>query len=162
MTRLLTNRGVAASTVAAAILVSTPLIMFFEGHREVGYRDIVGIATSCWGHTGPDAVVGRRYSRSECEGQLAADVNRHAAEIRPCIRVDVPVESYAAFTSFAFNVGTGAFCRSSLLRKLNAGDLAGACNGLMAWTYAGKPPKRIKGLVNRRVKERALCLKGAA
>lgn len=158
MARTLTPKGVTAGAMAAAALVATPLIMVFEGHREIGYRDIVGVPTSCYGHTGPDAVVGRRYSRSECDSQLAKDVASHAAGIRSCITVAVPKESLAAFVSFSFNVGVNAFCGSSLARKLNAGDLRGACNGLSAWVYAGG--KRVKGLESRRAKERELCLKG--
>ena len=61
-----------------------------------------------------------------------------------------------AYTLFAYNVGGSAFCGSSLLKKLNAGDHAGACNGLMAWDVAGG--KRIKGLTNRRDYERRMCL----
>lgn len=158
--RTLTPKGVTAATMAGAIALATPLIMMFEGNRPVGYRDIVGVPTSCYGHTGPDAIVGKRYTPDECNTQLAKDVASHAAGIRACIKVDVPKDSLAAFISFSFNVGVGGFCRSSLARKLNAGDLVGACNGLSAWVYAGG--KRIRGLENRRAKERALCLKGAA
>lgn len=158
MARTLTPKGVTAGAIAGAIVLATPLIMYWEGHRPVGYRDIVGVPTSCWGHTGPDVVVGKRYTRDECDSQLAKDVAIHAAGIRSCIRVEVPKESLAAFVSFSFNVGVTGFCRSSLARKLNAGDLKGACNGLSAWVYAGG--KRVKGLENRRAKERELCLKG--
>jgi lysozyme len=74
------------------------------------------------------------------------------------IHVDVPVESFAAFTSFAFNVGVRGFCGSKVARMLNAGDLAGACAGMDAWVYAGG--RRVQGLVNRRRQERALCERG--
>ena len=64
----------------------------------------------------------------------------------------------AAFLSFAFNVGNGAFCGSTLTRKANAGDMPGACAELSRWTYAGG--KQMPGLVIRRAAERQLCERG--
>ena len=149
----------AGGAVGAAALIAIPILMALEGDgNRIGYRDIVGVATSCYGHTGADVVVGRRYTREECRGQLATDVAKHAEGIRACIKVDVPVESFAAFTSFAFNVGVRGFCGSKVARMLNAGDLAGACAGMDAWVYAGG--RRVQGLVNRRRQERALCERG--
>lgn len=152
-----------AGAFAAAIAVATPVIMAWEGDGgRVGYRDIVGVATSCYGHTGPDVVVGKRYTATECRGQLSKDVAKHAEGIRACIKVAVPVESFAAFTSFSFNVGVAGFCRSTVNRKLNAGDLAGACAGLSAWDKARVNGKLqpVRGLTRRRAAERALCEKG--
>lgn len=56
---------------------------------------------------------------------------------RSLIKVDIDDNTRAAIYSFAYNVGTGAFARSTMLKKLNAGDIAGACNELKRWTYAG-------------------------
>lgn len=143
----------------AAVLAAMPLIAWFEGDGgRVGYRDIVGVPTYCYGGTGSGAVVGKRYSAAECQDQLARDVRRHAEAIAPCIKVAVPVQSHAALVSFAYNVGPTAFCRSTVARRLNAGDLAGACAGLSAWTWAGG--REVRGLVRRRAKERALCEQG--
>ena len=61
----------------------------------------------------------------------------------------------AAFLSFAFNVGNGAFCSSTLVRKANTGDMPGACSELSKWVYAGG--KQLPGLVKRRAAERAMC-----
>ena len=55
----------------------------------------------------------------------------------------------------AFNVGNARFCSSTLARKANAGDMAGACAELSRWTYAGGKP--LPGLVKRRATERAIC-----
>lgn len=148
--------GVAGVLIAAAAAV--PLIAEFEGWESVGYRDPVGISTSCVGHTGSDAIVGRRYTDQECAAQLAEDAVKHGVEIGPCLPAELPMETRAAFTSFAFNVGSGAFCRSTLSRKARAGDLAGACAELSKWTFAGG--KQLPGLVRRRKAERALCEKG--
>jgi lysozyme len=67
--------------------------------------------------------------------------------------------TYDAIVSFTFNVGEGNLRRSTLLRKLNAGDIVGACNELPRWNKAGG--RVLPGLVKRRAEERALCLEGA-
>lgn len=134
--------------------------MSAEGHRNVGYRDVVGIPTYCYGGTGAAAVVGKVYTDAQCNSQLGADVRSHADGISACIKVATPAPSLAAFISFSYNVGVGGFCRSSVARNLNAGDLKDACAGLSAWVFAGG--RRVQGLVNRRASERALCERGLA
>jgi lysozyme len=89
------------------------------------------------------------------ESQLA---EKGAAVLR-CTKVPISQNEYDAYTLFAYNVGTAAFCGSSLLKKLNQGDHVGACDGLLAWDYAGG--KRVLGLTRRRQFERSVCLGGA-
>lgn len=151
-----TSKQVAATLTAAAASVS--LIAAWEGYQPTGYRDIVGVATDCYGRTGSDVKVGVRSSDEKCHTELARDVLNHALAIQPCIKVDVPQPSMAAFISFSYNVGAPAFCHSTLVRKLNAGDLAGACAELSRWDMAGG--KHVRGLARRRAQERALCEEG--
>lgn len=153
--------AMAAAGATLAIALATPLVMSLEGDGDrIGYLDVVRVPTACWGHTGDGVVVGRRYAEAECRRFLDADLRRHADGIARCIHVDVPPESLAAFVSFSFNVGVDGFCRSSIARRLNEGDLGRACAGLSAWVLAGRPPRRIRGLVNRRAAERRLCEQG--
>ncbi|MDX5559620.1 glycoside hydrolase family protein [Escherichia coli] len=63
-----------------------------------------------------------------------------------------------ALYSFVYNVGAGNFRTSTLLRKINQGDIKGACDQLRRWTYAGG--KQWKGLMTRREIEREICLWG--
>ena len=147
-----------AGAIAMAVAAVLPLIKQEEGLRTVGYRDLVGVPTFCYGGTGRQAVVGRTYTLPACQTQVAQDALKHAQAIAPCIHVAIPPESFAAFISFSYNVGAGGFCRSSIVRHLNAGDLKDACAGLSAYVYAGG--KRVQGLVNRRAQERALCERG--
>ena len=150
-----------AAAAGLAIALATPLVMRLEGDGDrIGYLDVVRTPTACWGHTGTGVVVGRRYSAAECRRFLDNDLRRHADGIARCIRVDVPPQSLAAFVSFSFNVGVDGFCRSSIARDLNRGDLRRACAGLSAWVLAGRPPRRLRGLVNRRAAERRLCEQG--
>ncbi len=72
--------------------------------------------------------------------------------------VKVPLNEYqrAALYSFTYHVGSGAFSKSTLLKKLNAGDQDGACEELRRWGYAGG--MKFRGLMNRRDMERSMCL----
>lgn len=80
--------------------------------------------------------------------------------MRKCLKAPdaIPDKPYTAFLSLSYNIGTGAFCGSTVARRANAGDLKGACNAIPAWNRAGG--KVVKGLVNRRAEERAICLEG--
>lgn len=138
----------------AAVTIST--VSLLEGRSNDPYKDIVGVWTVCDGETN---VKMRRYSDAECDAMLRSSLVKYGNGVLNCINVPISQNQHAAFTSFAYNVGVPAFCKSSLLKKLNAGDYVGACNGLLAWTYAGG--KYVQGLANRRKVEQRLCLKGS-
>lgn len=144
------------SLVAGSLAMAVSVVGYFEGRQLIGYVDPVGIPTVCYGHTAT-AVVGQARSAAECEALLQQDlgialaaVDRHLPNLPPATR--------AAMGSFVYNVGTGAFQSSTLLRKAKAGDLVGACNELPRWVYAGG--RVLNGLVRRRAAERELCLEG--
>lgn len=147
--------GAGAVAIAAAMLGGHDGL---EGRRYIPYRDVAGVLTVCDGHTGKDIIPGKRYTDAECDALLDKDLKRVKAQVDPLIKVSIPESERAAFYSFAYNVGTGAFARSTLLKKLNAGDHAGACNELKRWTYAGG--RQWKGLVTRREIEREVCTWG--
>lgn len=126
-----------------------------EGRRYYAYQDIVGVWTVCDGHTGADIRRGHRYSDKECDNLLKADLRKVANAIDPLIKVRIHEPTRAALYSFTYNVGSGAFASSTLLKKLNAGDVPGACKELQRWTYAGG--KQWKGLISRREIERQVC-----
>ncbi|ELC4316200.1 lysozyme [Salmonella enterica] len=150
--KMLLAGGASAVAIAAAMLGSHDGL---EGRRYVPYRDVAGVLTICDGHTGKDIIPGRRYNDAECDALLNKDLAQVAARIDPLIKVSIPNSERAALYSFAYNVGTGAFAKSTLLKKLNAGDHTGACNELKRWTYAGG--RQWKGLVTRREIEREVC-----
>ncbi len=147
--KLITKVGAAT---AALLLSAVPV---FEGTVLKTYRDPVDVLTSCSGHTGPELRMGQRWTPEQCQEQLTADLLKHADALK-CIKTEMTDGQKAAFVSFAYNVGSGAFCGSTLARKANAGDMPGACAELSRWTFAGG--KQLPGLVKRRQVERALCL----
>ncbi|KGH22978.1 lysozyme [Comamonas testosteroni] len=144
---------------AGAAALAVPLVQHYEGTVFSTYRDPVGIITACTGHTGPELKMGQTYTREQCEEMLYKDLAKHADALS-CVRAPLTDGQRAAFLSFAFNVGDDAFCRSTLVRKANAGDINGACAELSRWTYASG--KQLPGLVRRRAAERQLCEQGLA
>src|SRR5690606_8856349 len=92
-----------------------------------GYKDPIGIVTACAGHTAT-AVLGRPYSREECNSLLRADLVEHAEGVLGCTPgLQGRTYQLAAAVSFAYNVGVGAYCRSTMARLNNAGQYAAAC-----------------------------------
>ena len=148
-----------ATIGGAAVVLSVPLVQKYEGTVLRSYRDPVGIVTACTGHTGPELKMGQTYTRQECEEMLYKDLAKHADALA-CVSQPLTDGQRAAFVSFAFNVGEGAFCGSTLVRKANAGDIDGACAELSRWIYAGG--KQLPGLIKRRAAERQLCEAGLA
>lgn len=131
-----------------------------EGLSLVGYRDIAGVETYCYGQTGPEAVAGRVYPRELCE-KLLSESGRKAWDAADRY-VTPPMQPWQqiAFASHIYNFGEGAFARSTMLRKFNAGDVIGACNELPRWNKARVRGelRPVRGLIIRREKERLLCM----
>jgi len=156
------RKGLIGSVSAGAIAVASMLITGptgndgLEGMRSVPYKDVVGVKTVCFGHTGADIIPWKHYSDAECKSILEADLQKVAKQIDPYITKPIPVATRGALYSFAYNVGARSFQTSTLLRKINTGDTKGACDALRNWTYAGG--KKWQGLVNRREIEREVCL----
>ncbi|SQC08971.1 phage lysozyme [Klebsiella pneumoniae] len=119
--------AIAGGSGAIAIASSCCNADGLEGRRYYAYQDIVGVWTVCDGHTGADIRRGHRYTDRECDNLLKADLRKVASAIDPLIKVRIPDPTRAALYSFTYNVGSGAFASSTMLKKLNAGDVPGAC-----------------------------------
>ena len=155
------KKGGAAGAVTALGLMAVAFVGNWEGLRLYAYQDVIGVWTACYGET-RGIKPGMKFTRDQCDVMFIEGLADFERGMRGCLaRPDaIPHETYVAFLSFTYNVGTGAFCRSTLRRKADAGDLRAACDELPKWVNAGG--RRIKGLVNRRRDERRLCLTGLA
>lgn len=149
------KQKVAAVASAGAVSIAITVIGYFEGVRYEPYRDVAGILTVCYGHTGNDIIQNRIYTQQECDALLQKDFIKIQRQVDALVKVSLDNHTQASLYSFAFNVGITAFARSTLLNKLNAGDKHGACEEMKRWVYAGG--KVWKGLINRREMESALC-----
>lgn len=135
--------------------IALTMVASFEGLRQAAYLDPVGIPTICFGET-KGVRLGQRATLEQCSAMLAGSLELANHAVNDCIRAPLPDYRRAALVSFAYNVGQGSLCGSTLARKLNAGDVAGGCDELLRWTYA--KGIRLPGLVKRRAVERNMCL----
>jgi lysozyme len=135
------------------------LIKQFEGCRLSAYRDVSGVLTVGWGHTGKDVTKGLTITQARADTLLRQDLNEFVIGVNQCVKVPINQNQFDALVSFAYNVGLGALRTSTLLEKLNEKDYMGAANELDKWVHSGG--KVIQGLVTRRNAEQALFLKSA-
>jgi lysozyme len=155
---------IAASLVVAAVAIATPFIKQDEGLVLVAAPDPVGIPTMCYGET-LDVMLGMTKTKAECDAIADKRINGFAWGVANKLSHPVPSKTLAAHIRFAYNIGIGGYSKSQVLRKTNAGDIAGGCEAMMNWYTAGGRDCRIKknncyGLIKRREAERALCLSG--
>ena len=136
------------------------LIKQWEGLKLNAYRDVAGVLTIGHGHTSaagiPKVREGMRISDKEAEDILKADLRKFEDRVSRLVKVPLTDNQFAVLVSFDFN--TGALHKSTLLKKLNAGDYDAVPAELMKWVNAGG--KRVQGLVNRRAAEAGLWAKG--
>lgn len=137
------------------------LVTGFEGRVLKVYPDPVSGSTPwtyCDGLT-QNPQFGHAYTHAECDTETAALIVKVDAKVQACVGRSMPDKVRAVFDSLAWNIGTGAFCGSTLVKKAGAGDFVGACNQLPRWNRAGG--KVIPGLSFRRGEELKICLEGA-
>jgi len=131
------------------------LIKRFEGLKLEAYRDSVGIPTIGYGHTHGvkmgDVIAGEQADKYLREDLLVAELT-----INTNVKVKLTQNQFDALASFVFNLGSGNFVKSTLLKKLNAGDFAGAADEFGKWVNAGG--KKLSGLVKRRAAEREVFI----
>lgn len=146
--------GIGAAGTIAVAAIATPFIGGWEGLETKPYYDIGGVLTVCYGET--EDVEDRTYTREQCEMMLQQRAMEFHAQAMAKVDKELPITMQAAVTSFAYNVGIDAFGRSTLLKKINRGDLYGACQELDRWVYVGRT--YVRGLANRRAAEKRLCV----
>jgi GH24 family phage-related lysozyme (muramidase) len=134
------------------------LIKAHEGLRLHAYLCPAGVWTIGYGHTSaagePTVVKGMRITNAEADSILRRDLAAFERGVARRVKVGLTQNQFDALVSFAFNVGLGAFERSTLLRKLNAGRYGDVPAELMKWTRGGG--RELPGLVNRRRDEAGL------
>ena len=150
------------------ISITSELVKRWEGEHKIngwhtGYLDTIAepdLPTACYGHT-ETALVGKRYTQEQCDSLLAADLVTYRDGIRDAftqttINYRITPRRGAAYTSFTYNVGIRAASKSTSVRRLNRGDIEGACDALTWWNKSGG--RVVRGLVNRRNAEFEYCI----
>jgi len=132
----------------------------FEGLRLTAYKDCAGVLTIGYGHTGPDVVAGLVIDEARAEELLRDDLREAVDYVNRAVTAAITQNQFDALVDFCFNVGCGAFEKSTLLRKVNAADFAGASAQFALWVHAGG--EVVAGLVRRRKMEAEMFLNHSA
>jgi lysozyme len=174
------NGGLVALVGAGAAVMLATLIPHDESGREVvatvaqdgslqvrhisgpqylrAYRDLVGVLTVCDGDT-KNVRPGMVETEAGCTARLERQLVAHAKPVLACVPgLKGRDNQLVASVSLAYNIGTTGFCRSTAAREFNAGRWRAGCDAFLRWDKAGG--KVVRGLTERRKRERALCLKG--
>lgn len=119
------------SPIGAAVLIAR------EGRRLSAYQDSTGIWTIGIGHTsaaGPPLVTpGLRLTEAACDAVFRRDLARFVRRVAEAVPGTLPDHAFDALVSLCFNIGPAAFARSTVLRRLKAGDRAGAAEAILLW-----------------------------
>jgi lysozyme len=150
--------GVAADSQRKIGPEGIALIKQFEGCELTAYKDPVGILTIGYGSTGPHVKPGMTITEAEAEALLRKDLSRFEAAVEK-LAGTASQGQFDAMVSLAFNIGEGAFGKSTLLKLHKTGNYPGAASEFGKWVRAGG--KVLKGLVRRRAAEAELYRKGS-
>jgi lysozyme len=143
---------VAALALSAAGLVG---LVSYEGYTDRAVIPIPGDVPTIGFGTTAGVRMGDRTTPPVALGRALRDVQKFEGAIKQCVTAPLHQWEYDAYTQLSYNIGAKAFCGSTLVRKLNAGDYAGACAEISRWDRAGG--RVVRGLTVRRAAERALC-----
>lgn len=157
--------GVAALAFSLAGAVA---LMQDEGFTSRAVQPLPGDAWTI-GHgtttraDGSPVQPGDTVTPTEAVAHMVRDVARFEGALHDCVRAPLTQGEYDVYTRHAYNIGAGAFCSSTLVRRLNAGDYAGACGEILRWRfYRGRdcslPGSGCAGLWLRRQRDHAACL----
>lgn len=133
----------------------------YEGFRSKAYQDVVGIWTIGYGTTkidGKPVEPGLECTPEEAELWLRADLAWAQTTINQLVKFMLTQPMFDALVSFVYNVGQTAFSKSTMLKKLNGGDYAGAAKEFDRWVFA--KGKMIPGLAKRRLLEKTMFQEG--
>lgn len=145
-------------------LAGLDLIKRWEGCRLKAYQDSVGVWTIGYGLTSAAGIVpvtaGMTVTQRQADAYLIEALAKYEAAVTKALTRTPTQPQFDAMVSLCYNIGPGAFAGSTLVRRFNAGDIAGAADAFLMWNKAGG--KVLQGLVNRRKDERALFLTAGA
>lgn len=150
------NRTQLASlTLSAAALVG---IALHEGYRDKAYTPVPGDVPTIGFGTTQGVKPGDTITPPKALQRALQDVQQYEGAIKRCVTVPLHQREYDAYTSLTYNIGQTAFCKSTLVRKLNAQDYEGACKEILRWDrFNGQP---LPGLTKRRQAEFQQCVGG--
>lgn len=118
--------------LSAAGLVA---IAVSEGYTDKAVIPVPGDKPTIGFGTTSDVKLGDRTTPPKALARALSDVQSYEGALKRCVKVPLHQFEYDAYVSFAYNVGPGAFCGSTLVNLLNQGDYEGACQQILRWRY---------------------------
>ena len=144
---------IASLTLSAATLVG---IAMHEGYRSDAYTPVAGDVPTIGFGTTENVKLGDKISVERALVRLLDDASEFEQAVKRCAPVPMYQYEFDAYVSLSYNIGSGAFCSSTLVKKLNSGDYVGACEQILRWDrFKGKT---LAGLTKRRQQEYKKCL----
>lgn len=154
----------------AGVGICASFLMLHEGYAPVAKHERIdppGVITWCFGRTNyddPTVAAGTAFTKPQCEQLLEQDLPKYAAPVQQCIPSfdRLSPSTQAGLVSFAYNLGGGTLCKSSVAREINAGNLAAGCDAMLLYNRVNGHvcDDAHCGLGSRRRAERKLCLGG--
>ena len=150
---MIIRKGLAVLSLSATALVG---IIMHEGYSDTPYFPVPGdVLTIGFGTTG-NVKPTDRTTPTRALSRALTDIQKFEGALKECVKVPLAQHEYDAYISLSYNIGSRAFCSSTLVRKLNAGDYDGACKEILRWDkFQGKP---LAGLTKRRQDEYRKCI----
>jgi len=154
--------GIGAMALSAAALVG---IALHEGYSDKAIVPVKGDALTIGFGTTGGVKMGDTITPPRALMRALQDIQKFEGALKECVTVPLAQHEYDAYISFSYNVGSSAFCSSTMVKKLNNLDYEGACAELLRWTwFQGKNcalPENSRlcgGLAARRQAEYKQCM----
>jgi lysozyme len=146
------RQDIAAISLSATALVA---IALHEGYRENAYVPMAGDIPTIGFGTTSGVKLGDKTSPEKALQVALRDIQKFEGALKQCVKVPLTQGEYDVYISLSYNIGSGNFCRSTLVKKLNGQDYEGACKEILRWDqFQGK---RLPGLTKRRQEEYLKC-----
>jgi len=142
-----------ALSLSASALVG---IATWEGFRSTAYIPIPGDVPTIGFGTTTGVKMGDTIDPVKALQRKIVDISKFEGALKQCVTAPLAQQEYDSYLSLAYNIGPTAFCNSTLVKKLNSQDYAGACKEILRWNRAGG--KVVQGLSNRREAEYRPCI----
>lgn len=130
------------------------LIQSFEGCKLKSYKDIKGILTIGYGHTGSDVFENQTITQDKANELFNNDIEKFNSGVLNLVKSNINENQFSALVSFAFNLGLGNLKSSTLLKYINNSQFDLASGEFPKWDHSGG--KEIEGLRRRRLAEQIL------
>ncbi len=147
------RRPIALIAVTAASLVA---LVMSEGYTDKAVIPVPGDVPTIGFGTTEGVKLGDKITPPVALARALTDVQKFEGAMKRCVVVDLHQHEYDAYLELSYNIGSGAFCKSTLVKLLNAKDYVGACRQILVWDKYKDAP--LRGLTNRRQSEYQKCM----